>query len=194
MTAKTLGPIGWLLAASALLAAEPCRSGPQVGQRPGPYTAVAATGKDRGQSYCYICETGERPAAIVFARRLSDPLARLVGKLDQALADPQRPELRAWVTFLHDDQPTFDGEVVRWAQQHAVRRVPLAVFEDGTGPISYRLHADADVTVVLFVKQKVTATFAYRSGELTDEAITEVAQAVANLPDAAAAPKADGGR
>ena len=107
-----------LCASVVCCSAEPCRSGLQPGQRPGPYTAVAATGKERGQSYCYICETGDRPAAVIFARSMTEPLAKLVGKLDQALADPNPAEFRAWVTFLSDDQPTFDGKVVDWAKQN----------------------------------------------------------------------------
>jgi hypothetical protein len=162
-------------------AAEPCQSGLKPGQKPGPYTAVAATGKDRGQSYCYICETGDRPAVVVFARTLTEPLGKLVGKIDSALADPKNAELRAWVTFLSADQPAFDPKVVDWAKVNSIRRTPLAVFEDADGPISYRLSPEADVTVVLFVKQKVVANFAFRGGELTEDRVEEVVKAVGKL-------------
>ena len=39
-------------------------------------------------------------------------------------------------------------------------------------------HKDADVTVMLFTKQKVVANFAFRAGELTDKRIDEVVKAV----------------
>src|SRR5437016_1986790 len=62
----------------------PCVSGLREGQRPGPYSAVVATGPQRGQSYCYICETADRPAAVVFARSVSEPLGKLAERLDKA--------------------------------------------------------------------------------------------------------------
>jgi hypothetical protein len=164
--------------APAAPAAGPCVSGPKPGQRPGPYSAIVSVGDRRGQSHCYICETEDRPAAIVFARSLSAPLARLVRGLDKAVADHKGSDLRAWVTLLHDDQSAFDPQVMAWAKKEAIRNVPLAVFEDVGGPPSYRLHRDADVTVLLFVKQKVVRNFAFRAGELTDAQVAEVLRAV----------------
>jgi hypothetical protein len=167
--------------AFSLPADDPCRSGLQPGQRPGPYSAVQATGPQRGQSCCYICETADKPAVVVFARRLTDPLAKLTLQLDKALADHKAAGLRGWVTLLHDDQPSFDAKVVKWSQDHAVRRVPLGVFEDVDGPPSYRLAREAEVTVLLFVHQQVVANFAFRSGELNDDRIGEVMKALPRI-------------
>jgi hypothetical protein len=155
-------------------AAEPCVSGLDVGQRPGPYSSIVSVGPQRGQSHCFICDTADRPAVIVFARSADDDLARLVRLLDQAVADHKADDLRAWVTFLHDDQAAFDPVVVAWAKKHAIRNVPLGVFEDRDGPPAYRLNREAEVTVVLYVKQKVVANFAFRKGELTDARLDEI--------------------
>lgn len=162
-------------------AADPCKSGLQSGQRPGPYSAVVVTGPQRGKPHCYICENGDRPAVVVFARNLSDPLGKLVARLDKAVTDHKAAELNAWTTFLADDQASLDTKVLQWAKQHAIRGVPTAVFEDAGGPPSYRLNREADVTVLLFVKQKVVANFAFRSGELTDDKITEVLKALPQI-------------
>jgi hypothetical protein len=153
---------------------EPCSSGPQAGQRCGPYAAVVSTGPERGQSFCYICETGDKPAVVVFARGLSEPLGKLVVALDKAVGEHKSADLRAWVTFLSNDQPKLDPEVVVWAKKYAIRRVPLGIFEDADGPPSYRLAKDAEVTILMFVKQKVAANFAFRAGELTEERIKDV--------------------
>jgi hypothetical protein len=155
-------------------AADGCRSGLPPGTRPGPYAAVVCTGPERGRSHCYICETADRPMVIVFTRSLSDPLGKLVQELDKGVAKNKAAELRAWVTVLHPDQATLDAKVVAWAQKNAVRNVPVAVFEDIIGPPSYRLSADADVTVLLAVKQRVVANFAFRAGELNDTAVAEI--------------------
>jgi hypothetical protein len=162
-------------------AADPCKSGLAVGKRPGPYSAVVVTGSQRGQSYCYICETAERPAVVVFARRLSDPLGKLVRGLDKALETHRKAKLRAWVTFLAEDTANFEAQVGKWGKQQAVANLPLAVFSDNTGPPSYRLASDADVTVILFVKHKVAANFAFRGGELTDACVAEVLKALPRI-------------
>lgn len=159
----------------------PCVSGPKAGQRPGPYSFVLCTGPERGRSHCYVCETADRPAAIVFARRTSEPLAKLAAKLDKALAAHKAAELRGWLTLLAPDQSKIDAEVVTWARKHGLSALPVGVFEDTDGPPSYKLHADADVTVLLAVKQKVVLNFAFRAGELTDSKIDEVIAGLAKI-------------
>jgi hypothetical protein len=165
-------------------AQEPCRSGLPVGQRPGPYAALVATGTYRGESHCFICETADHPAVIVFARSLSEPLGKLAHQLDRALSQYKTADLRAWVTFLSDDQTKLDPRVVQWGQKHATGNVPLAVFEDVGGPPSYRLARDADVTVLLSVRQRVVANFAFRPGELTDARVAEVLRALPQITGA----------
>ncbi len=171
-----LGSVG-----ASLRGADPCQSGLQPGRRPGPYSAVISTGPQRGQSHCYICETGDHPAVVVFARSLSDPLGKLLRQFDKAIAEHKTANLRAWVTFLHDDQSSLDAKLVEWSRKYALRSVPLGVFEDAGGPPSYRLTHEADLTVLLFVKQKVVANFAFRNGELNDAKIAEVCQAVPHI-------------
>jgi hypothetical protein len=185
---RTIGILGFVLLSCLFVffvddsrAADPCQSGLQPGQRPGPYSAVMSTGTQRGQSYCYICETGDRPAVVVFARTLSDSLAKLAQQLDKAMTEHQKAELRSWITFLSDDQLSLDPKLVQWSQKHALRNVPLGVFEDVGGPPSYRLARDADLTVLLFVKQKVVANFAFRAGELNDAKTTEILKTVPRL-------------
>ncbi len=164
-----------------VLADEPCRSGPQPKQRPGPYSALVAVGPQRGQQHCFICEAADRPVVIVFARNLSQPLGKLVNKIDKALVEHKASELRAWVTFLADNQPAFDPKVVDWGKKHATGAVPLGVFEDVVGPPAYLLSRDADVTIILSVKQRVVANFAYRAGELNDAAIDLVFKALPRI-------------
>jgi hypothetical protein len=164
-------------------AEDPCVSGLKIGQKPGPYSFLVATGPERGQSTCYVCSTEDRPAVVVFARNPSDPLGKLVAKLDKAVGDNKKADLRGWVTFLSNDQPSLDPQVVDWAKKHAIRRMPLGVFESEDGPPSYRLAREADVTVLLFVKKKVVANFAFRSGELNGDRIAEIEKALPRILD-----------
>ncbi|MCI0681842.1 MAG: hypothetical protein L0Y71_07035 [Gemmataceae bacterium] len=164
---------------------DPCKSGPQPNQRPGPYAALVSVGPQRGTQHCYICEAENRPIMIVFARTLSDPLGKLVHRMDKLMNEHKAAELRSWVTFLAEDQTAFDRQVVAWGQKHATGKVPLAVFEDVVGPPTYLLHREADVTVLLSVKQKVVANFAYRKGELNDAAIEQIVKTAPKIATAA---------
>ena len=160
---------------------EPCRSGLQPGARPGPYSQIVATGPHRGESFCFICDTGDKPAVIIFARTPSDSLGKLVHGIDVAIGKYPKAMLCSWVTFLDADQPGLDAKLLKWGQQHTIKTVPLAVVDDLGGPPSYRLSREADVTVLLSVNQKVTVNFAFREGELTDGRIEGVLKAVEQL-------------
>lgn len=172
-----------LAVALPLPAAEPCVSGLPVGKRPGPYSFLVATGPQRGQSTCYVCEQndGGKPGAVVFARSLSDPLGKLMAKLDAARPAKNDGGYKVWLTQV---VATADLDALgKWAQSQGLKGVPVGAFEDVDGPPAYRLHKDADVTVMLFTKEKVVANFAFRAGELDDKAIATVMKAVPPLFD-----------
>ncbi len=165
----------------ALHGADPCVSGIPVGQRPGPYSFLVATGPQRGQQTCYICEQHENnlPAAVVFSRTTSEPLAQLLTKLHATGVAQKNPGYKVWMTLLAE-KADLDA-LAKWAQKEGLKSVPVGTFEDSDGPPAYKLHKDADVTVLLFTKQKVVANFAYRAGELDEKAIEEIVKAVPQL-------------
>jgi hypothetical protein len=171
-----------LLLASGLAAsvagAEPCISGPQVGQRPGPYSFLVATGPQRGQQTCYVCETAEKPGVIVFARSLSEPLKKVLVACDEAMAARPKDALRGWMTVLGEKSAGLD-ELAKWAKNGGLKAMHVGIFDDPVGPPSYRLANDADVTVLLFADKKVVANLAFRNGELNDDAVKAIAAKLA---------------
>jgi len=168
------------IAIVAVLGAAPVESGLKPGQRPGPYSFLVATGPQRGQPTCYVCETGDKPMVIVFARRTSDELARLVAKIDAAVTRNEPTDLRAWLTITAKTDG-LDGQLVAWGRKHGIKSMPLGVFEDPDGPPAYKLNAAAQVTVIVAVNKKAVASFAFRAGELTDDNVLEIVKAVAAL-------------
>ncbi|MFO0848435.1 MAG: DUF1080 domain-containing protein [Gemmataceae bacterium] len=160
-------------------AATGCVSGVPVGKRPGPYSFLVATGPQRGQQTCYICEQADKPTAVVFARTLTPAVGQLVAKLDAAAVGKPDSGYKAWLTQLAD---TADlDRLAKWAQEQGLKTAPVGTFEDADGPPAYTLSRDADVTVLLFVKQRVVANFAFRPGELTAARAEEVLQRVPEL-------------
>lgn len=164
-----------------LRGAEPCVSGTPVGKRPGPYSFLVATGPQRGQQTCYICEQhdGNKPAVVIFARTTSDPAGKLLAKLDAAGIANKDTGFKVWMTLLAEKADL--DTLAKWSQKQGVKSAPVGAFEDADGPPSYKLHKDADVTVILFTKQKVIANFAFRAGELDDKAIEKVMKTVPQL-------------
>lgn len=158
-------------------AKDPCISGPQVGQRPGPYSFLIATGPQRGQQTCYVCDTAEKPGIIVFARSLSEPLAKLVAKCDDAVAAKEKEGLKTWLTVLGEKSVALD-ELSKWAKKTGLKSMPTGVFDDPLGPPSYKLAEDADITVLLFVDKKVTVNWAFRTGELDEAALKKIGEEI----------------
>jgi hypothetical protein len=178
MTRILFCPALALAAALTVAGAEPCVSGTPVGKRPGPYSFLVATGPQRGQQTCYICEQheGDKPAVVVFARSASDSVGKLMAKLDAEALAKRETGCKAWMTLLAE-KADLDA-LAKWAQKQGLKSAPVGAFEDADGPPSYNLHKGAEVTVLLFTKQKVVANFAFRAGELDDRAIDTVVKAM----------------
>jgi hypothetical protein len=181
MTRTLLSSAFALALALPVSAAEPLTSGTPVGKRPGPYSFLVATGPQRGQQTCYICEQHEdnKPAAVIFARSTSDSLGKLITKLDAAALAHKDSGCKVWMTLVVDKADL--EALAKWAQKQGIKSAPVGAFEDADGPPSYKIHKDADVTVILFNKQKVFANFAFRAGELDDKAIEKVLKATPGL-------------
>lgn len=155
-----------------VLLADPCVSGVPVGKRPGPYSFLIATGPERGKQSCFICEQENKPTAVVFARNLTAPLGKLLAALDAEVPKRKDAGFKVWMTQLAD-KADLNG-LAKWAQTQGLKSVPVGTYEDPDGPPAYKLSAEADVTVLLFVNEKVVANFAFRPGELTEDAIRDV--------------------
>ena len=162
-----------------ICSADPCISGVPVGKRPGPYSFLVATGPERGKQTCFICEQENKPTAVVFARTLSAPLGKLLATLDAEVPKRTEAGFKVWMTHV-TAKGDLDG-LAKWSQKQGLKSVPVGAFEDPDGPPSYKLNADADVTVLLFVNEKVVANFAYRVDELNEASIKDVMKRLPEL-------------
>lgn len=169
-----------VLCFAGTVAADPCESGLKPGQRPGPYSFNVATGPQRGQQFCYVCETADKPAVVVFARKPTDALGKLLNRCDDFLLSQPKDSVRAWMTVLGEKTISLD-DLAKWGKNAGLKAVPVGVFDDPVGPPTYKLHADAEVTVLLWKDRKVVANFAFRAGELNDEAIKRIAETFPKL-------------
>jgi len=180
------------LAALALLALatgrplpadEPLKSGPQPGQDvPGAFEPLNVTGEHAGEHYCLVCDAGLQPEVMVFARTLSEPLMKLLKRVDDATQTHSKAGLGCFCVFLSEAEG-LDQQLRDAAKKHDLKQTVLAI-DAPEGPEGYGLAKEADVTVVLYVQHAVKANHALRTGQL-DDRITDLVLADLDkiLPD-----------
>jgi hypothetical protein len=166
-----------ILTTFSLRADAPLKSGLQPGQTlPNSFDPVNLTGEYAGQPHCLVCENGNNPVVMIFAKKPTAALKKLITQLDQAAEKHRKESLGAFVVFLADrDESAKQLEpLISKPPKHLI----LSAF-DPPGPEGYAISDQAEVTVVLYTRAKVKVNHAYRAGELNDKAIDQI---LADLP------------
>lgn len=174
----------WLtgLLAGALLVggavAAELTSGPQPGDKVGPFHPLNITGESAGQKQCLVCKNGPNPVVMIFAKEVTPGLTTLIKKVDAATAKNASANLGSFVVFTSDDK-SLEGQLKKMADKEGIKQTVLAI-DNPAGPTGMKtLAKDADVTVVLYVKNTVKANHAFKKGELNEKAVQAV---LADLP------------
>jgi hypothetical protein len=113
----------------------------------------------------------------IFAREVTPALTSLVKKVDEATAKHEKDEMGSFLVVLSDDKAMRD-QLKDLAKKEKIKETVLTVYAS-KGPEDYDIAKDADVTVLLYVKKKVKANYAFHKGELQDKQIEQI---VADLP------------
>lgn len=114
---------------------------------------------------------------MIFAREVSDSLTSLVKAIDAATVKNSGAKMGSFVVFCNDDEGLKD-KLHKLAEKENLKKTILTI-DNPSGPSKYEVAKDADVTVVLYYKQKVKVNKAYKKGELTEK---EIAGIVADIP------------
>jgi hypothetical protein len=109
---------------------------------------------------------------LIFAREISDSLTSLVKAIDKATVKNSGAKMGSFVVFCNDDDGLKD-KLKELAEKEHLKKIVLTL-DNPSGPADYEVAKDADVTVVLYYKQKVKVNKAFKKGELTDKAITSI--------------------
>ncbi len=116
---------------------------------------------------------------MIFAREVSAPLTSLVKKIDAATAANKSKRMGSFVVFLSDDEK-LAPKAKELATSENLKNCILSI-DNPAGPDGYNVAKEADITVVLYNKRKVEANFAFKKGELNDQAIEKVVGAVSKI-------------
>ena len=168
---------------ASLSTAEPLQSGLQVGEKVHTFYVRAITGPLKNRSVCYVCRCGDRPVVMIFVRKITPQLKRLLKGIDAEIDRHRAAGLRGFGVFLpgdgnellpHVQTLAFDGKI----------NLPLTIAAaPSDGSAGGTIHPDAAVTVMLYRDQTVTANFAYRADELQDREIDRILKCIRALAD-----------
>jgi hypothetical protein len=125
---------------------------------------------------------GDNPVAMIFAREVSDPLTSLVKKMDAAAVSNKSCRMGSFVVFCSDDEGLKD-QLKALAEKEHLKKVVLTI-DNPSGPPSYKVAKDAEITVVLYEQREVKANYTFKKGELKDKDIEKIVKDLAKiLPD-----------
>ena len=132
-------------------------------------------GVKEGEELCYRCKLGSRPVVNVFARTVDKELAALIKQLDKAMVEHKDAKFASFVNLLGEDAEKLAEEGHKFAHENKIENVALVVPVDTkTGPESYSINPDVDLTVIVYNKGKVIASHAFEDGKLNEEAVEAV--------------------
>ncbi len=117
---------------------------------------------------------------MVFARKPDAALASLARQIDEAIAKHEDKKLSSFINLLGSDRESLEKSSKDLAAKSRLKHVAVVVpveFEDG--PKDFGINPKADVTVMLYVKQKVVANHSFGPGELNEKGVSAV---VADIP------------
>jgi len=116
---------------------------------------------------------------MIFAREVSDSLTSLVKQIDAETAKHAKKNMGSFVVFLSDKEG-LQEHLKGMAEKNNIKQCVLTI-DNVAGPEGYEVAKDAEVTVVLYNRRKVEANFAFRKGELNDNAIEAIVKDVSKI-------------
>ena len=162
---------------------KPIESGRAIGQPVPSFYVRAVTGPLRNKSVCYVCRNGSRPCVMVLFRETSPLLGTLLKEIDKVVDRNRAKGLRSFGVLISPEP----GRAISRLQTMAFNQkitLPLSVATDVVGsPSCQNIHKQAEVTVVLYRRQKVVDRFGFRSKELTTAGTTQVLARIKRLLD-----------
>lgn len=112
--------------------------------------------------------------ACVITRGTSENLTSLVKEIEKAVAANKKKKMCAFVVWLTDDPDETEKALEKFAKDNKIKATPLTLIEGVAGPPRYKIHKDAEVTVMLWVKGRVEVNHAFGKDELTEKAVKTV--------------------
>ncbi len=174
---KLIAPVVAMLVVvtCSFASAKETKSGLQVGDKAPAFIVNDCTGPSAGKSLCYRCKFGGRPVVNIFAREMSDEVVDLIKQIDQKVNDNKKSKMAAFVVHLTNNTSKSEATLKKVAQKNNIsKKTPLTNYKGNSGPSSYKIAKEADVTVMMWAKGRVKVNYALKKGELSQETIKKI--------------------
>jgi len=102
-------------------------------------------------------------------------LTSLVKKLDSTKG------INSFVIFMSDDENLKDA-AVKLAEKEGIKHTIFAI-DNPAGPGGYKIHKDAEVTVLLYTGGEVKANHAYRKADFNAKAVDAIIKDIPKISD-----------
>src|SRR5262249_5861939 len=150
--------------------AQDVTSGPAKGDKVSAVKVYDATGANKDKEVDYAAERKDKPTVYLFiqADKFDRPMNRFMKELDK-LVKKDFEDVYVVAVWLTDDKDKTKEFLPRVQQSVQYEATALTCFTgDKDGPKGWAINSDAHLTAVVANKQKVAATFGYRSINDTD--------------------------
>lgn len=117
----------------------------------------------------------------IFTRKITDNLTSLVKEVDKIVGKNKKQKMAAFVVLLSEDPDAAEKTLKEFAKKHKIQNTPLTVFDGAAGPGSYKIAKEAEVTVLMWTKQKVQVNHAFRKGTLDKKGVAKVVKDTAKI-------------
>ena len=145
-------------------------SGPGAGMKLEALKVFVATGDLAGKEVDFIAERKAKPTVYVFvpAEKFSRPMARFLKVLDEKL-NAERTDVDIVVVWLTDDVAKTKERLPRVQESLKLNRTAWCIYPgERTGPSTWGINPDADLTLVIADGPKATVSRGYHSINETD--------------------------
>jgi hypothetical protein len=164
-----------IISSASMVGAAELESGLKVGDSPGAFYVTDVTGPSAGETLCYRCQYNNQPVVSIFARSMDDNVQNLVKQIDEVVGKRYDDErMAAFVVMLSDKPKGLKQSLVATAKEHKLTHTPLTTFSTAAGPRKYRIHEDAEVTVIMWVDSDVKSNLSFAKGKLNADSIKQV--------------------
>jgi hypothetical protein len=117
----------------------------------------------------------------IIAREITDDLTGLVKAIDTKVGENKSKRMAAFAVVLTDDADKTEPKLEALAKDKKISNTPLTIMEGVTGPPSYKIAPNAEVTVMLWVGGKVVANHAFPKGKMDKAAIDKIVEDTAKI-------------
>lgn len=141
-------------------AQEPLFSGPQIGEKLGPFKVRGVFDDEAGKDLDFVSQADGKPIVLIFVHDVNRQSISMTRILSGYTASRSQDGLATGVVWLDDDATAAENQLKK--MRHALTpKAPTGIYLDGReGPGSYGLNRNVMLTILVGKKGKVTANFA----------------------------------